>query len=79
MHKFYIAIYKGEIIVRVDNVDDLIKHTMNATSSIKHAPYPCMVSNDMEASMAYVHINYEEDETNNYKYGFDGIKNKYIS
>jgi hypothetical protein len=77
MHKFYIAIYKGEVIVRVDTVGDLIKHTMNATSSIKHAPYPCMVSNDMEASMEYTHINYEEDETNNRKYGFNGSKNKY--
>lgn len=75
---FYVAIYKGEVIVRVDTVDDLIKHTMNATSSIKHAPYPCMVSNNMEACMAYVHINYEETEANNFKYGYDGINNIYI-
>jgi len=36
-----------------------------------------MVSNDIQASMEYPHINYEEDETNNSKYGFKGSKNTY--
>jgi hypothetical protein len=79
MHKFYIVIFKGEVVARVDDVDKLIKATMDYTSNLRHAPYPCMVSNDMEASIAYVHINYEEDETNNKKYGFDGINNIYIN
>ncbi len=77
MNKFYLSIYKGEVVARVDDVDKLIKATMDYTSKLPHAPYPCMVSNDMEACTAYVHINYEEDETNNKKYGFKGIDNKY--
>jgi len=74
---FYISIYKGEVIARVDTVDKLIKATMDYTSKLPHAPYPCMVSNDMQASMEYPHINYEEDETNNSKYGFNGSENTY--
>lgn len=74
---FYISIYKGEVVARVDSVNKLIKATMDYTSKLPHAPYPCMVSNDMNASIEYPHINYEENEDNNNKYGFKGSENIY--
>ena len=74
---FYISIYKGEVIARVNTVSELVKVTMDYTSKLPHAPYPCMVSNDMQASVENVHINYEENETNNSKYGFKGSENTY--
>lgn len=77
MPYFYIAVYKGEVITRQDSVDNLIKATMDYTSKLPHAPYPCMITNDIQASSEYPHINYEENEDNNSKYGFKGINNQY--
>ena len=76
MSMFYIGIFKGEVKVRAHTADELVSKSSAFDSLRPHAPYICMVSNDMAACQTYTHINYEEDESNNSKYGFHGIHNK---
>lgn len=73
MANFYIAIYKGEVVLRKNTAKDLIYATSRwASENCVHAPTPCMVSNDIEACSEWTHINYEETEDNNSTYGFKG-------
>lgn len=77
MPYFYINVYKGKVVSRVESVDKLIKANMDYNGKLPHAPYACMISNDIQSCSENVHINYEENEDNNSKYGFNGIDNQY--